>query len=100
MHYKISLVHSGVETEIITSAESASVETKTEGLDTLDVKVSWKLADLREDPAYETAIYTWPGSMSRLKIVRSDNDVLVFDGQIHAVDYDRDLDRFQLSAQS
>lgn len=100
MSYKITLVHSGTPTDVTAVPDKASVKTLTEGLDAHQVTVSWQLADLRDDPAYETIRYTWPGSMTRLQLRRESDDVLVFDGQIHAVSADRGEDRFTLSAQS
>jgi hypothetical protein len=100
MAYKITLVNAGVPTEVTARAASAEVTTHTEGLDSLEVTVGWKLNDLREDPAYETIIYTWPSAMSRLQLNREDTGVLVFDGQVHAVGYSRDTDEFEIHAQS
>jgi len=100
MAYKITLLHAGVPTDVTAPAASASVATITEGLDSHDVHVTWKLNDLRDDPMYDVIKYTWPGPMARLQLRRLDDDSLVFDGQVHAVAANRDVDEFAIEAQS
>lgn len=100
MAYKITLVHAGVPTDVTALAEAASVETITEGLDSHEVSVTWRLGDLRDDPAYDVIRYTWPGAMTKLELRREDTDVLVFSGQVHAVTARRADDEFTITAQS
>lgn len=100
MTYKITLSYSGVPTEVVAPASSASVETHTEGLDSLRVSVTWKLNDLQDDPNYETIRYTWPSPTTRLQLRREDNDVMVFDGQVHGLEADRDANTFTVHAES
>ena len=100
MTYKITLMTSGVPTEIETQATEASVKTITEGLDAHEVSVTWRLEDIREDPNYEVIRYVWPGALVRLQLRRESDDVLVFDGQVHAVAANREEHTFTLTAQS
>lgn len=100
MAYTITLVIGGVVTPVSAPAESASVSTITEGLDSLDCHVAWSLNTLRDDTAYDAIKYVWPGALARLQLHREDTMALVFDGQVHAVAADRGEDRFTIRAQS
>lgn len=100
MTYTVTLVTAGVSTPVSAAAESASVITHTEGLDSLEVSVTWALNTLRDDPNYETISYVWPGSLVRLQLHREDTSALVFDGQVHAITASREEDSFTISAQS
>lgn len=100
MAYDIAVIVSGTRTEIEALAESASVKTITEGLDTHEVVVTWSLNTLRDDPNYDTLRFLWPGAMTRLELTRQDTGAVVFNGQIHSVEASRADDTFTLTAQS